>query len=365
MGMTEKQGGSDVRSATTRAEPGDGGYLITGHKWFMSAPMNDGFLILAQAKGGHTCFLLPRFRPDGTLNNVHIQRLKDKLGNRSNASAEVEFDRAFAQLVGEEGHGVATIIEMVNGTRLDCVTGSAALMRQAVSQAIHHCHFRRAFGANLIDQPAMLNVLVDLEIETEAAVLLMTRLAASFDRAADDARERALRRIATPLAKFLVTKRCTEVVHEALECLGGNGYVEETILPRLFRESPLNAIWEGSGNVIALDVLRAAADPDSVQALADELALGMGDDQRIDRAATASIERLRHLDSPATEARMVSEQVAMVWQATLLARFARPEAAEAFVRTRLAGEGGRVYGTLPADLPMERILEPAIPRIVD
>ena len=364
MGMTEKQGGSDVRAGTTKAAQGDGGYLITGHKWFMSAPMNDAFLILAQAPGGLTCFLLPRFRPDGTLNEVRIQRLKDKLGNRSNASAEVEFDQAFASKVGEEGRGVATIIEMVNGTRLDCVTGSAALMRQAVSQAIHHCRFRRVFGADLIDQPAMLNVLADLEVETEAAALLMTRLATSFDRSTDDPHEQDLRRIATPLAKFWVTKRCSEVVHEALECLGGNGFVEESILPRLFRESPLNAIWEGSGNVIALDVLRAAqANPESVEALADEIALGAGFDPRIETAAAAAIELLRNLQSPQAQARLVTERLAVAWQASLLARFGHSDVASAFVRSRLSSGSGRIYGTLPADAALRQIVEPAVPRL--
>ena len=364
MGMTEKQGGSDVRAGTTQAVPADDAYLITGHKWFMSAPMSDAFLILAQAPGGLTCFLLPRFRPDGAVNEIRIQRLKDKLGNRSNASAEVEFDRAFASRVGEEGRGVATIIEMVNGTRLDCVAGSAALMRQAVSQAVHHCRFRRVFGSALIDQPAMLNVLADLEVETEAAALLMTRLAAAFDRSSDDQHERDLRRIATPIAKFWVTKRCAEVVHEALECLGGNGYVEETILPRLFRESPLNAIWEGSGNVIALDVLRAAqANPASVEALVDEMSLGTGFDPRIDEAGARAIALLRNLSAPPAQARLVTERLAIAWQASLLARFGRPEVAAAFVRSRLSSEGGRIYGTLPADADLRRIVEPAIPHL--
>jgi len=364
MGMTEKQGGSDVKAATTRAVPADEGYVVTGHKWFMSAPTNDAFLILAQAPGGLTCFLLPRFRPDGSVNEIRIQRLKDKLGNRSNASAEVEFEQAYARRVGEEGRGVATIIDMVNGTRLDCVTGSTALMRQALSQAIHHCRFRRVFGAALIDQPAMLNVLADLEVETEAAALLMTRLATSFDRSPDDEQERSLRRIATPLAKFWVTKRCSEVVHEALECLGGNGYVEETILPRLFRESPLNAIWEGSGNVIALDVLRAAkTSPETVEALANDLALGFGFDPRIEAAATSAIALLRNLSSPEAQARLVAERLATVWQASLLARFGRPEVAEAFVRSRLSADGGRIYGTLPADAALRQIVEPAIPRL--
>jgi putative acyl-CoA dehydrogenase len=254
---------------------------------------------------------------------------------------------------------------MVNGTRLDCVTGSAALMRQALSQAIHHCRFRRVFGSVLIDQPAMVNVLADLELEVEAAALLMTRLATTFDRAPDDEHERALRRIATPLAKFWVTKRCSEVVHEALECLGGNGFVEENILPRLFRESPLNAIWEGSGNVIALDVLRAAqASPESVEALANEMALGSGLDARIESAATSAIDLLRSLSSPTSQARLVTERLAIAWQASLMARFGRTQAADAFIRSRLSAEGGRTYGTLPADTAMREIIEPAVPRLI-
>lgn len=366
MGMTEKQGGSDVRATTTIAVTGDGAYLVTGHKWFTSAPMNDAFLILAQAKQGLTCLLMPRFRPDGTLNQIRIQRLKDKLGNRSNASAELEFANAYAVRVGEEGRGVATIIEMVNGTRLDCVSGSAALMRQAVSQAIHHCRFREAFGSALIDQPAMLNVLADLEVETEAATMVMTRLAAAFDQADDDEHERALRRITTPLAKFWVSKRCTEVVHEALECLGGNGYVEESILPRLLRESPLNAIWEGSGNVIALDVLRAAAThPESIDALAEELMHGVGSDPRLDRAIDAALTRLRSHDRSESRARLLTESLAIAWQGSLLARFGRSETFNAFVRTRVGEEGGYMYGTLPHDVDMKAIVEPAIPRPAD
>ena len=360
MGMTEKQGGSDVRTNTTVAERYADGYLVTGHKWFTSAPMNDAFLILAQASGRLTCFLLPRFRPDGTVNEIRIQRLKDKLGNRSNASAEVEFEGAFAERVGEEGRGVATIIEMVNGTRLDCVTGSAALMRQAVTQALHHCRYREAFGRSLIDQPAMRNVLADLEVETEAAVLLMTRLATAFDRAPDDQHDAAFRRIATPLAKYWVTKRCAEVVHEALECLGGNGFVEESIMPRLYREAPVNGIWEGSGNVIALDVLRAA-NPETITALEDELALGAGTDPRIDRAIATGLATLRHPEEPQGQARLITERLAIALQASLLARHGRPPVTEAFVRTRLGGEGGFLYGTLPGDVDIESILEPAIP----
>lgn len=364
MGMTEKQGGSDVRTATTTATPGDGAYLITGHKWFTSAPMNDAFLILAQTSKGLTCFLLPRFRPDESVNSIRIQRLKDKLGNRSNASAELEFEEAYAMSVGEEGRGVRTIIQMVNCTRLDCVTGSAALMRQSLSQAIHHCRYRHAFGRPLIDQPAMLNVLADLEIETEAAALTMIHLAAIFDQAGDDPQGEALRRLATPIAKFWVTKRCSEVVHEALECLGGNGYVEESILPRLYRESPLNAIWEGSGNVIALDVLRAAhTNPESIDALEEDLAQTVGSDRHLDQVVVRALAALRNRRFSEGDARSLAGNLATAWQASLLLRFGRHSVAEAFLRTRIGSEGGPLYGTLPHDLDMKAIIEPAIPRI--
>ncbi|MFV1962793.1 MAG: acyl-CoA dehydrogenase family protein, partial [Acidimicrobiia bacterium] len=288
MGMTEKQGGSDVRANTTLAEPlvgsGPGAeYLLTGHKWFMSAPMSDAFLVLANAPGGLSCFLLPRFTPDGEPNRIHLQRLKDKLGNRSNASSEAEFDSAWARMVGEEGRGVVTIIEMVSGTRLDCMTGSAGLMRQAVTQAIHNSTHRQAFGSALIDKPAMQNVLADLEVETEMAVLLMMRTAGAADRAAVDEHEALIKRILTPVGKYWVTKRCSEVVHEATECLGGSGFIEESIMPRLFRESPLNAIWEGPGNVIALDVIRVLAkEPAAVDALRVELGTSRGAGRRLD-----------------------------------------------------------------------------------
>jgi putative acyl-CoA dehydrogenase len=358
MGMTEKQGGSDVRASTSRAEPGADGYRIFGHKWFTSAPMNDAFLILAQAPSGLSCFLLPRHTPDGTVNEIRVMRLKDKLGNRSNASAELEFEGAFAQLVGEEGRGVATIIEMVNGTRLDCIIGSAALMRQAVSQAIHHCRHRRAFGAPLIDKPAMINVLADIEIETEASVLLMARVAHAFDRS-DDPREQSLRRLITPIAKFLVTKRCTEVVHEALECLGGNGYVEESVMPRLLRESPLNAIWEGSGNVIALDVLRAIrTNPESVRNLEEEVS---GLDSRIDEAARSAFALLSDVSDPEGQARLITERLGVILQASLMSKAAGSEATDAFIGTRLQGGGGRLYGTLPQTKGLSAIVERAIP----
>ncbi len=283
MGMTEKQGGSDVRANTTRAVPagGDGEYLLTGHKWFCSAPMCDVFLVLAQAPGGLTCFVVPRVLPDGTRNTFRLQRLKDKLGNRSNASAEVELDGTWARRLGDEGRGVRTIIEMVSATRLDCVLGSTALMRGAVAQATHHAAHRSAFGGLLADKPLMRNVLADLAVEAEAATALALRLAHAVD-----SDERDLRRLAVAVGKYWVCKRTPAVVGEALECLGGNGYVEESGLPRLYREAPLNSIWEGSGNVNALDVLRALArEPAAVEAFRAEIGLARGADRRLDAAA--------------------------------------------------------------------------------
>src|SRR5882762_4198906 len=287
MAMTERQGGSDVRANTTRADPVDGGgsggeYLLTGHKWFCSAPMCDAFLVLAEAPGGLSCFLLPRVLDDGTRNQFHIQRLKDKLGNRSNASSEVELDHALAVMVGEEGRGVRTIIDMVNHTRLDCVIGSTSLMRQAVAQATHHTAHRSAFGKLLSEQPLMVNVLADIAVESEATTMLMMRLARAFDGDGQDAH---FRRLATAVAKYWCCKRAIAVVAEALECHGGNGYVEESILPRLYREAPLNSIWEGSGNVNALDVLRAISrEPETVDAFFAEVEPARGADRRLDTA---------------------------------------------------------------------------------
>ncbi|MDX1448577.1 MAG: acyl-CoA dehydrogenase family protein, partial [Acidimicrobiia bacterium] len=354
MGMTEKQGGSDVRANTTVADPiGDGAHRLTGHKWFTSAPMCDGFLVLAHAPGGLSCFLMPRFLPDGSKNDIRIVRLKDKLGNRSNASSEVEFDGTFAWLVGEEGRGVATIIEMVNHTRLDCVVGSVGIMRQAVSHAAWHVAHREAFGSKLIDKPLMTNVIADLELEVEAATLMMIRLSGAFDRAATDPAEEAFRRIATPVAKYWVTKRCSEVVREALECLGGNGYVEESVMPRLYRESPLNAIWEGSGNVIALDVTRAIArSPESLDAFVDD--------------AVADADAIRHMVDTAlgdeAGARRLAETMALGWASTALQRHAPTEVSEAFTRSRLGGDHGSLYGTLPTDLPLRQIAARALPQ---
>jgi putative acyl-CoA dehydrogenase len=366
MAMTEKQGGSDVRANLTSAVPVDGGgpgdeYLLTGHKWFCSAPMSDAFLMLAQAPGGLSCFLVPRWTPAGERNAIHLQRLKDKLGNRSNASSEIELDGARGLLIGEEGRGVPTIIEMVAGTRLDCVTGSAALMRQAVSQAAHHAAHRTAFGRTLINQPLMVAVLADLEIETEAAVAMMVRVAACFDAAPNDPAETALRRIITPIAKYWVTKRAPQVVGEALECVGGNGYVEESIMPRLYREAPLNSIWEGSGNVICLDVLRALSrDPATVDVLLDEVAEGASADRRL----AAAHERLRQaMNGPMeeSEARRLVEQMALAVQGSLLVRWARPEVADAFCASRLEPGHGLAPGTLRPDPSHRAIAAAAVP----
>ncbi|MEU9062692.1 acyl-CoA dehydrogenase family protein [Streptomyces sp. NPDC048430] len=360
MGMTEKQGGTDVRSNTTRAEPlaGDGEYLLTGHKWFCSAPMSDGFLVLAQAPGGLSCFLVPRVLPDGARNVFAIQRLKDKLGNRSNASSEVEFDGTWARRVGEEGRGVRTIIEMVAATRLDCVVGSAALMRQAVAQAIHHSAYRSAFGGLLIDKPLMRNVLADLALESEAATTLALRLAAAYD--ADTEEERAFLRIAVPAAKYWVTKRCTAVVGEALECLGGNGYVEESGMPRLLREAPLNSIWEGSGNVQALDVLRALQrEPQALNAFLQEVGKARGADHRLDAAIKDLLTELADLDAVEARARRLVERMTLVLQGSLLLRWAPAEVADAFCASRLGGDWGSAFGTLPHSLDLATVVERA------
>ncbi|MGW9399099.1 acyl-CoA dehydrogenase family protein [Streptomyces sp. NPDC055642] len=309
MGMTEKQGGSDVRANTTAARPlaEDGAYELTGHKWFCSAPMSDAFLVLARAPGGLTCFLVPRVLADGTRNVFLIQRLKDKLGNRSNASAEVEFAGTWARRVGEEGSGVRTIIGMVAATRLDCVLGSAGLMRQAVAQAVHHCTHREAFGGKLVDKPLMRNVLADLALESEAATTLALRLAAAYDDGGD--RERALLRIAVPAAKYWVTKRCAPLAVEAAECLGGNGYVEESGMPRLVRESPLNSVWEGAGNVQALDVLRALRrEPEALDAYLREVGRARGADHRLDAAVKDLLTELADLEGVEGRARRLVER---------------------------------------------------------
>jgi putative acyl-CoA dehydrogenase len=364
MAMTEKQGGSDVRANTTRAYPLEGdAYELVGHKWFCSAPMSDAFLTLAltREKAPPTCFLVPRWRPDGSRNAFAIQRLKDKLGNRSNASSEIEYRGTWARRVGPEDRGIRTILEMVHHTRLDCVSGSTGLMRMALSQALHHARHREAFGRRLADQPLMRNVLADLALEVEAATALMLRLARAFDAAGEDPAERAFARIATAVAKYWVCKRAPQMIGEAMECLGGNGYVEEAILARLYREAPVNAIWEGSGNVICLDVLRAMVrEPETLPALRTEIALAQGADPRLD-AALARIDA--DLAGPAdaeTRARGVVERLAVALQASLLLRVAPAPVADAFCASRLA-DGGRLFGTLARDTDFPALLERALP----
>jgi putative acyl-CoA dehydrogenase len=366
MAMTEKQGGSDVRANSTRAEPiGGGNYELTGHKWFCSHPVSDAFLVLAQAPGGLTCFLLPRSLPDGSRNDgFRIVRLKDKLGTRSLASGEVEFDAALARRVGDEGRGVPTIIDMVNHTRLDCVLGSAATMRRAVAEATHHAAHRSAFGRLLIEQPLMTNVLADLCVESEAATLAAIRLARSFDEAAaGDPGAAAFQRLATPVLKFWICKRATPTVAEALEVLGGNGYVEDSPMPRLLRDSPLNSIWEGSGNVIALDVLRAIAkDPAAADALFAEIRLAEGLDERFDAAADAARADVRTVaamspDEARAKARRVAERLALTLQGSLVLRHSPNAVAEAFVASRMAGDGARSFGTLPGTVDADAIVE--------
>jgi putative acyl-CoA dehydrogenase len=362
MGMTEKQGGSDVRANTTVATPaGDGTWTLRGHKWFTSAPMCDVFLVLAQAPGGLSCFLVPRVLPDGTRNTFRIQRLKDKLGNRSNASSEPEFDGTVAWLVGDEGRGVRTILEMVAMTRLDCVIGSSAGMRAAVVQAVHHASHREAFGGRLVDQPLMRNVLADLQVESEAATTLMLRLAGAVDRAqGGDAQEQAFKRIATAVGKYWVCKRAPSVAAEALECLGGNGYVEDSGMPRLYREAPLNSIWEGSGNVQALDVLRALAkEPASLEALFAELDRARGADPRLDDAVVGLKAGLSDLDEVEGRARRLVERMALALQGSLLVRHAPAAVADAFCASRLAGDWGHAFGTLPKGVDTGAVLERA------
>jgi putative acyl-CoA dehydrogenase len=363
MAMTEKQGGSDVRANTTRAEPlsEPGTYTVTGHKWFCSAPMSDAFLVLAQAPAGLTCFLLPRVLPDGARNAFRIQRLKDKLGNRSNASAEVELEGAWVRRIGEEGRGMRTIAEMVNATRLDCALGSTGLMRAAVAQATHHAAHRRAFGRALADHDLMRNVLADLCLESEAATLLAMRLGRAVDDAEADPDRRPLRRLTVAVGKYWVCKSAVGVVAEAVECLGGNGYVEESGMPRLYRETPLNSIWEGSGNVAALDVLRAMArEPASVDAFLDELAWAAGTDRRYDRALDALKGSLR--EPTEGSARRLVERMAVVLQASLILRYSPPAVADAFCASRLDGDRGHAFGTLPTGVDAAAIVERHRPR---
>ena len=363
MAMTEKQGGSDVRANTTVAVPdGAGGWVLTGHKWFCSAPMSDVFLMLAQVAGGSdggglTCFVVPKVLPDGTRNRIRIQRLKDKLGNRSNASSEIELDGAAARALGPLGRGVATIVEMVMATRLDCILGSAAMMRAAVAQASHHAAYRRTFGRELIDWPLMRNVLADLAVESEAATLLGIRLAAAVDAGEDD-----FRRLATAVSKYHVCKTAPPVVVEALECLGGNGYAEDSGMPRIYREAPLNSIWEGSGNVNSLDVLRAIVRaPQSLEAVAAEIDAAAGADSRLDAAITRWRSGLGSADEYSS--RRLAESTAMLLQGALLVRYGHPAVADAFCASRLAGDWGVSFGTLPAGADVAAIVERARPKL--
>ncbi|HEX6454922.1 MAG TPA: acyl-CoA dehydrogenase family protein [Solirubrobacterales bacterium] len=365
MGMTEKQGGSDVRANTTVARPVNGGgpgaeYELTGHKWFMSAPQCDAFLVLAQADGGISCFLFPRWTPNGERNRFRLQRLKDKLGNRSNASSEIEFDAASAWLVGEEGAGVRTIIEMVNHTRLDCVLGGATGMRAGVAHAIHHASHRSVFGRELVEQPLMRNVLADLAIESEAATIGALRLARAYDEAiVGDEDAQSFKRIANAVLKYWVCKRAVVHAGEALECLGGNGYVEESGMPRLFRESPLNSIWEGSGNVQCLDVLRAMVkSPTSVESFFAEVEEAAAAEPRLAAFAAELRDELPgDLETIESRARRVVEKMALALQASLLVRYGDEAVADAFCASRLSGDWGQAFGTLPAGTDFGRIIE--------
>lgn len=362
MGMTEKQGGSDVRANTTRAvQQPDGTFEIIGHKWFFSAPMCDAHLVLAQAEGGLSCFLVPRFRPDGSRNAVEIQRLKDKLGDWSNASSEVEFHGAFGELVGEEGRGIATIIEMVSLTRLDCMIGSSALMRQALVQALHHTRQRKAFGKLLIDQPLMRNVLADLALESEAAVALTLRVARAIDAADHSPQEAAFARIASAIGKYWICKRTPSLVNEAQECLGGIGYVEETMMPRLYRQAPLNSIWEGSGNVQCLDVLRALRkESETRDALFAELASAKGNNQHYDAELITLASAFDNLETLEYRSRFIVERAALMLQASIFLKSGDEAIASEFCRSRLGGEHGLAFGTLGPDAPVEKLIGRAI-----
>jgi putative acyl-CoA dehydrogenase len=355
MGMTEKQGGTDVRANTTTAAPDGAAYSLIGHKWFFSAPMSDAFLVLAQAPGGLTCFLVPRFRDDGSVNGLRLQRLKEKLGNRSNASGEVEFTEAFAWRVGAEGAGLRTILQMVQLTRLDCAVASAGLMRMALVQAVHHCRHRNVFGKRLYDQPMMRAVLADMALEVEAAVALAFRLARALDRADADAGEAAYARVITPAAKFWICKLAPGLIYEAMECLGGNGYVEESMLPRLYREAPVNAIWEGSGNVMGLDVARALKGDDEARLVAALLREG---------GAPAAVDPASLPATAEAGGREFVGRLAIAASAAALKASAPAAVAEAYARTRLAQGHGALYGAAALDsATMELLLQRALPEV--
>ena len=364
MAMTEPQGGSDVRANITFARKiKNGGYEITGRKWFCSAPMGDAFLVLAQTEKGISCFLLPRFRLDGAKNAFYIQRLKDKLGNKSNASAEVEFHQSYAQIIGEEGRGVANIMEMVRHTRLDCAVGSAATLRRAVAESLHHCAHRAAFGKLLIDQPLMRNVLADLAVESEAATHFAFRLARGFDELKRSSEAKIFTRIATAIGKFWICKRAVFAVGEAMECLGGNGYVEESVLPRLYRDVPVNSIWEGSGSVQCLDVLRAMhKEPESVEVLLNEIKSASGANTNFDcfvRSVEKEVLDANHLEF---RARRVVEKLALALQAAVLLRNAPAFVGDAFCNSRLS-DNYSSFGTLPTGVDAEKIINRAMPKL--
>ncbi|WP_342119777.1 acyl-CoA dehydrogenase family protein [Pseudoduganella sp. OTU4001] len=364
MGMTEKQGGSDLRTNVTRAEPVADGFELSGHKWFFSAPMCDAHLVLARTDNGLSCFFVPRYRPDGSKNAIHIQRLKDKIGNRSNASSEVEFHGAWGRLVGKEGRGIPTIIEMANITRLNCVMGAASLMRQCVTQAIHHTRQRHAFGKRLVEQPMMQNVLADMALESEAATQLMLRMAEAFERG-DSPLERAYQRIVTPAGKLWTTKRSIELSAEAMEVFGGNGYMDEGPMGRLYRETPVLSIWEGSGNVMALDLLRAIArEPEAMLALREDLRQGCAGDAVL----RPHLDALDALLAPAADACLLEAQarrhaqlLATLIQARLLRERAPAAVADAFIASRFDHAHGRIYGTLPASASLPAIIDRAWP----
>jgi putative acyl-CoA dehydrogenase len=363
MAMTEKQGGSDVRANTTKAQPINGGgpggeYELVGHKWFCSAPMSDAFLTLAYTKEGLSCFLVPRWKPDGTRNPFMIQRLKDKLGNRSNASSEIEYHNTWARMVGEEGHGVRTIMEMVQHTRLDTALAPAGMMRQAMMRALHHTRHRTAFQRLLSQQPLMRNVLADMAVECEAGTTMVMRIARAYDEGAQDASERSFGRLAVAVAKYWLNKRNSGLVNEAMECLGGAGYVEESGMPRLFREAPLNGIWEGSGNVICLDVLRAMQkEPESVAAFVGELDASRGGDRRLDRAIDEVKAMLADVNEAEMRARRTTEAMALALEGALLVRHAPPAVADAFCASRLGNDRHQTYGTLPTGLDLDAVIE--------
>ncbi len=360
MGMTEKQGGTDVRANTTRAVPNSGAYTINGHKWFMSAPMCDGFIVLAQAPGGLSCFFMPRFRPDGHANGLRFQRLKDKLGNRSNASSEVEFHDAYGEIVGEEGRGIRTILQMVQLTRLDCAISSAGMMRMALVQAVHHVRHRVVFQKKLVDQSMMRSVLADMALDTEAAVATVMRLCRSFDFAPYDAMEAARARVLTPAIKYWICKTAPALVYEAMECLGGNGYVEDSILPRLYREAPVNAIWEGSGNVMALDVLRAARQHEEFRGVLDSLASEIAD-VSVAAGAVQSIMAILMSSDAEARARTVVEKIFHLAAAAALAGSAADTSGK-FMKSCVAPNQNRTYGTCDIAGMSSRLLDRALPR---